>query len=123
MAILSACSGCCKANGLYPHVQGTLTSTEADFMSMLDERGITAGSSWKDVQAELLRDPRFQAISAADRLVLFGSYVQTRTAIDALKVPENEKLFMVCCILPSAGCSAWHANHGLGRALPQVWAV
>jgi hypothetical protein len=76
-------------------VQGSLTTTETSFMEMLDESGISAGSNWKEVQAKLLRDPRFQSVSAADRVDLFGRYVQARTDIDALNVPENEKHFMV----------------------------
>ena len=76
-------------------LQGSLSTAEASFMTMLDEGGITAGNTWADAQARLLRDVRFQAVDADARLALFQRYVRARRDIDALNVSDDEKAFMV----------------------------
>jgi FF domain len=86
-----------------------MSGADSDFMAMLHEAGVTAGSRWNDVQRQLASDVRFQAVVGEHKLTLFRDYVRLRQEVDGLKVSDAEKDFMVrvCCNC-SLLCSAQH---------------
>jgi hypothetical protein len=85
-------------------MQSAMNTSEANFMAMLDEANVGAGSRWSDVQRQLAKDERFQAVVGEHKLVLFHNYVRTRRDIDDMRLDNSEKEFMV---RPLAGsCSA-----------------
>ena len=72
-----------------------MSTAETEFMAMLNESGVTAGSRWADVQQLCYADRRFFAVAGEQKLVLFREFVQLRQEVDDMRLSDAEKDYMV----------------------------
>ena len=77
-------------------MQKTLTSDEEKFIAMLEQAQVRASAQWPAVAEHFAPDPRFTAVPKESRFVLFRSYIRMQQDMNALKLDDTEREYMVC---------------------------
>lgn len=72
-----------------------LTGAQAEFFNMLEAAGVKASAQWAEVSAHFANDPRFTAVAADDRLMLFRSYIRMLHEMKDLRLDPAEQEFVV----------------------------
>ena len=81
-----------------------LTGAQAEYFDMLEQAGVKASARWADVAAHFANDPRFTAVAADERLMLFRSYIRMLHEMKDLRLSEAEQEFVVRRRRPCAVC-------------------
>lgn len=71
-----------------------LTGAQAEFFNMLEAAGVKASAQWAEVSAHFANDPRFTAVAADDRLMLFRSYIRMLHEMKDLRLDPAEQEFV-----------------------------
>jgi FF domain len=76
-------------------VQKNLNAAEENFISMLEQASVRASAQWPTVAKHFANDPRFTAVPEDSRFVLFRSYIRMQQDMNALKLNDAEREYMV----------------------------
>lgn len=76
-------------------VQKNLNSEEEKFIGMLEQGQVRASAQWPGVAEHFAADPRFTAVPELNRFVLFRSYIRMQQDMNALKLDDAEREYMV----------------------------
>jgi FF domain len=99
--------------------QANMSTTDSDFMAMLNEADVTAASRWPDVQRTLSADARFQAVVGEHKLTLFRDFVRMRAEVDDVAGSDAERNYMVRA--PPVAACARRADRTLRPVDPRPW--